>query len=40
MALKEYEWHGSTWLFDESDAPDGAVEVKSKPNKARTPRNK
>lgn len=42
MALKEYEFQGSTWQFEESQAPKGAVEVKSKPinNKARTPRDK
>lgn len=27
MALKEYEWRGSTWRFEESDAPEGAKPV-------------
>jgi hypothetical protein len=35
MALKNYEYNGATYQFDDSDAPDGAVEVK-----AATPKNK
>ena len=42
--LKEYEWQGRTWQFDESDAPEGAVPVKPaqpKPaQKARATANK
>ena len=40
--LKEYVWRGSTWQFDEKDAPKGAVPVDDpKPAaKARAPRNK
>lgn len=26
--LREYEWRGSTWQFEESKAPEGAVPVK------------
>ena len=42
MALKIYEYRGATFQFDDSDVPDGAVEVKaSKPeNKAVTPEDK
>lgn len=42
MALKNYEYNGATFQFDDSDVPDGAVEVKaSKPeNKSATPENK
>lgn len=42
MALKNYEYNGATYQFDDSDVPDGAVEVKaSKPeNKSVTPENK
>lgn len=42
MALKEYEWNGSTYQFDPKEAPADAVEVKSsKPaNKAVTAENK
>lgn len=42
MALKNYEYNGGTYQFDDSDVPDGAVEVKaSKPlNKAAAPENK
>lgn len=51
MGLKEYEYRGATYQFDEDNAPDGAVEVKQaekrenkqapKPqNKQRTPKNK
>lgn len=29
--LKEYAWRGATWQFDESDAPDGAVELTAGP---------
>lgn len=29
--LKEYAWRGATWQFDESDAPDGAVELTAAP---------
>lgn len=35
MALKEYKYQGSTYQFDDSDVPDGAVLVKQA-----TPRNK
>lgn len=27
--LKEYEWRGSTWQFEESQAPKDAVPVKA-----------
>ena len=42
MALKNYEYNGATYQFDDSDVPDGAVEVKGdKPvNKSVTPKNK
>ncbi|MNF11063.1 hypothetical protein D3C80_2121800 [compost metagenome] len=42
MALKNYEYKGATFQFDDSDVPDGAVEVKAeKPaNKSVTPTNK
>lgn len=42
MTLKNYEYRGATFQFDDSDVPDGAVEVKaSKPeNKAVTPEDK
>jgi hypothetical protein len=41
MALKNYEYNGSTYQFDDSDVPDGAVEVKAeKPsNKSVAPAN-
>jgi hypothetical protein len=35
VALKEYELNGYTFLFDEKEAPEGAVPVK-----AATPANK
>lgn len=38
MALKIYEYRGSTYQFDEGAAPDGAVLVGSK--QAAKPRNK
>lgn len=42
MALKNYEYNGGTYQFDDSDVPAGAVEVKAgKPaNKSVTPTNK
>ena len=42
MALKNYRFNGSTYQFDDSAVPDGAVEVKAvvPENKAVTPRNK
>lgn len=42
MALKNYEYNGGTYQFDDSDVPDGAVEVKASmpQNKAVTPENK
>lgn len=42
MALKNYEYNGGTYQFDDSDAPDGAVEVKASTtaNKSATPSNK
>lgn len=42
MALKVYEHNGATYQFDDSDVPDGAVEVKAeKPqNKSVTPADK
>lgn len=43
MALKEYEYNGSTYQFEEGQEPAGAVEVKQAPqpkNKQRTPKNK
>lgn len=39
MALKEYEYEGKTYLFEDQDVPKGATEVKQKlapANKART----
>lgn len=27
MALREYEWRGSTWQFDEDRAPKDAVPI-------------
>lgn len=42
--LKQYVWHGSTWQFEESKAPQDAVEIvnkKAEPNnKAINPKNK
>lgn len=42
LALKNYEYNGGTYQFDDADVPDGAVEVKSeKPsNKSVAPANK
>lgn len=42
MALKNYEYNGGTYQFDDSDVPDGAVEVKASKaqNKSVTPENK
>jgi hypothetical protein len=42
VALKNYDYNGSTFQFDDSDVPDGAVEVKaSRPaNKSVAPENK
>lgn len=42
MALKNYEYNGGTYQFDDSDVPDGAVEVKAErpSNKSATPTNK
>jgi hypothetical protein len=42
MALRNYEHNGATWQFDDSDVPDGAVEVKAAvpANKAVTPEDK
>ena len=42
MALKEYSFNGSTYQFDDSAVPVGAVEVKAvvPVNKAVTPSNK
>lgn len=42
MPLKNYEYNGGTYQFDDSDVPDGAVEVKeARPaNKSATPSNK
>jgi hypothetical protein len=42
MALKNYKYRGSTFQFDDSDVPDGAVEVKAATpeNKSVTPENK
>lgn len=37
MALKEYEYRGSTYKFEESKAPKGAKLIN---RKARTPQNK
>lgn len=37
MALKEYEYKGSTYQFDDGDVPKGAVLVATK---AREPQNK
>lgn len=38
MALKEYDYAGSTYQFEEDDAPEGAVLTKRKSRPA--PRNK
>jgi len=42
MALKNYEYNGGTYQFDDSDVPDGAVEVKAAApsNKSVKPENK
>lgn len=42
MALREYEYGGLTYQFDDQDVPEGAVEVKQivPQNKAYTPANK
>lgn len=37
MALKEYEYQGATYQFDDENAPEGAVLVEKK---SRTPKNK
>ena len=41
--LKEYIWRGTTWQFEESEAPEGAVLVekaKKPAAKKAAPRNK
>lgn len=43
--LKQYSWNGSTWQFEEDEAPKDAVEFtetkKAEPlNKAAKPKNK
>lgn len=38
MALKEYEWNGRTYRFEESEAPEGAKPVQAK--QAKAPANK
>lgn len=38
MALKEYEWNGRTYRFEESEAPADAKPVKAK--QAKAPANK
>lgn len=40
--MKEYEYNGSTYQFDEDNVPDGAVEVKAAPanKQAEKPKNK
>ena len=46
MALKEYNWNGRTWQFEEADAPADAVPVEQKAGKpaadkaAKAPANK
>lgn len=42
MALKNYEYNCGTYQFDDSDVPDGAVEVKAErpKNKSVTPADK
>lgn len=41
MVLKIYAYRGSTYQFDDSDVPEGAVEVKVEPPvKTRKPANK
>jgi hypothetical protein len=42
MALKNYEYNGGTYQFDDSDVPAGAVEVKAAlpANKSVVPENK
>ena len=42
MALKVYEYNGSTFQFDDSEAPEGAIEVKAAEpkNKSKAPANK
>lgn len=42
MVLKEYEWRGSTYQFEEGKQPKDAVEVKAKApqNKQVKPKNK
>lgn len=46
MALREYEWNGSTWQFEEGAEPEGARPVeaaKAEPKparKRRVPANK
>lgn len=42
MALKNYEYNGGTYQFDDGDVPSGAVEVKaaSPLNKSVVPENK
>ncbi|MDU6757678.1 hypothetical protein [Actinomyces sp.] len=42
MALKQYEYRGSTWQFEEGKQPAGAVEIETgqAQTKARRPANK
>ena len=43
MALKEYEWNGRTYRFEESEAPAGAKPVQAKhanAKQAKAPANK
>lgn len=42
MALKNYEYNGGTYQFDDSEVPHGAVEVKAAApsNKSVKPENK
>ncbi|MDY5662760.1 MAG: hypothetical protein SPG07_09165 [Coriobacteriales bacterium] len=42
MALREYKWRGSTWQFEDGDAPGDATPVteakrRKAPNKAAKP---
>lgn len=38
--LKEYIWRGTTWQFEETEAPKDAVLVKKPAAKKAAPRNK
>lgn len=38
--LREYVWRGTTWQFDDRDAPEGAVPVDGRKPKGRPAKTK